>query len=220
MPDARDPDDLDTASPLLPGLVDDASTLGSELLEPAESQAARFSGKIVEKNRERVDGILGARAMGFPLRQICAAFHASPHTVAEIERRHAVKLATLKDRLARKFGVFVELGIDRAIREVDRMDRDRLMVSLGIAADKMQVLTGEPSAIVATPDQARRFSIESLRERLGRTVIDVTPAGTGSGGAEGGQTRAHETGAAGGSVARLDSPSSAARSDTASDSQS
>lgn len=210
-----------TAAPLLPGLENDSSCDGSELLEPVESQAARFSGKIVEKNRERVDGILGARAMGYPLRQICAAFHCSPHTVAEIERRHAVKLASLKDRLARKFGVFVELGLDRAIREVDRMDRDKLMVSLGIAADKMQVLTGEPSAIVATPEQARRFSIESLRERLGRgPVIDVTPAGTGSGAAESAQTRAREAGAAGGPQARLDAPSNGASSDTASDNQS
>lgn len=218
MSDARPPADLDTASPLLPGLVDDSSTLGSELLEPAESQASRYSGKIVDKNRERVDGILGARAMGFPLRQICAAFHVSPHTVAEIERRHAVKLATLKDRLARKFGVFVELGLDRAIREVDRMDRDKLMVSLGIAADKMQVLTGEPSAIISTPDQARRFSIDTLRERLGRgPVIDVTPAETGLGGAEKDAKRARE---AGGSAARLDAPSKPTPSDTASDNQS
>lgn len=220
MTDARYPADLDTAAPLLPGLVDDSSTLGSELLEPIEAQAARFSGKIVDKNRERVDGILGARAMGFPLRQICAAFHVSPHTVAEIERRHSVKLATLKDRLARKFGVFVELGLDRAIRQVDSMDIDKLMVSLGIAADKMQVLTGEPSAIIGTPEQARRYSIDHLRERLGRPVIDVTPSATGSEAAEEDQTRARDAAPAGSAVARLDASSKPAASDSSSDNKS
>jgi hypothetical protein len=127
-----------------------------------------------------VNAILGARAMGFPIRQICAAYSVSAHTIAEIERRHAVKLATLKDRLARKFGVFIELGIDRAIAEVDRMDRDKLMISLGIAADKLQVLTGEASVIVGTPTaEGSRFSVDGLRARLqARPLIDVTPTGS------------------------------------------
>ncbi|MDR2675826.1 MAG: hypothetical protein LBC18_13430 [Opitutaceae bacterium] len=141
------------------------------MLESDEVQRARYSGKIVEKNRERVDAILAARAMGFPLRQICAGYHVSPHTVAELERRHAVKLATLKDRLARKFGAFVEPGIDRAINEVGIMDIDKLMVSLGIAADKLQILTGEPSIIVGNGEARKEFSIESLRERLARRPV-------------------------------------------------
>ncbi len=165
--------------PLLPG-IEDASSLGSELLESEESQRARYSGKIVEKNVERVQAILAARAMGFPIRQICAGYGVGAHTIAEIERRHSVKLATLKDRLARKFGVFVELGIDRAITEVGRMDIDKLMVSLGIAADKLQVLTGEASIIFGTTStEGGRYSLDGLRARLqSRPLIDVTPTGS------------------------------------------
>lgn len=186
--------------PLLPG-IDDQSALGSELLEAEESQRARYSGKIVEKNVERVRGILSARAMGFPIRQVCEGFGVSAHTVAEIERRHAVKLATLKDRLARKFGVFVELGIDRAITEVGRMDIDKLMVSLGIAADKLQVLTGEASVIVGTQAlEGSRFSVDGLKARLqSRPIIDVTA--TGSEQQEPAQTRA--SGPAGAPISAL-----------------
>jgi hypothetical protein len=181
--------------PLLPSLEDD-STLGAELLEEHGEQVARYSGKIVERNGARVQGILAARAAGYPIRQICAAYQVSSHTIAEIERRHSAKLATLKERLARKFGVFTELGIDRAITEIGRMDIDKLMVSLGIATDKMQVLSGEASIIVgSTVPESGRFTLDRLRERL-RPVIDVTPP-TGLGGGEKGETRAGSDLAAG-----------------------
>ncbi len=170
--------ELFPGQPLLPGIMD-KSALGSELLENEDYQRANYSGKIVEKNQERVQGILSARAFGFPIRQICEAFSVSAHTIAEVERRHSVKLATLKDRLARKFGVFIELGIDRAISEVDNMDRDKLLVSLGIASDKLQVLTGEATVIIGSADGAKKFSIDNLRARLGgRGIIDVTPTGS------------------------------------------
>jgi transcriptional regulator with XRE-family HTH domain len=155
-----------TQTPLLPGM-DDAQFLGAELLESPLSQESRYTGKIIEKNRERVQQIISARAMGFTVRQICQAFNVSPHTLAELERRHGEKLATLKDRLARKFGVFVELGIDRAISEVGRMDVDRLLISLGIATEKVQLLSGEPTVIVGS-EGPKVHTVEALRERLAR----------------------------------------------------
>ena len=168
----------DDIAPLLPGIDDDAH-LGSALLESRESQQARYSGKIVDRNQARVNAILAARAMGFSVRQVCKAYQIGAASLAELERRHGSKLSTLKDRLARKFGVFVELGIDRAINEVRKMDIDKLLVSLGIATDKLQVLSGEPSVIVGT-DGPRRFTIDELNQRLGRRdIIDVTPESTG-----------------------------------------
>ena len=174
----------------LPGFIENESNYGAELLETEDSQRARYSGKIVDKNMERVHSILAARAMGFPVRVICEGFAVSTHTLAELEFRHKSKLATLKDRLARKVGVFVELGMDRLLdpKEIKRMDIDKLMISVGIAIDKLQVLTGEPSVIVGTSD-APRYTIEALRERLARREpINVTATGLGDGEKE--QTRA------------------------------
>jgi hypothetical protein len=185
------PDDEFFSNPLLPGLSDDIN-LGSELLQ-SEDPARNYTGKIVEKNAERVQAILAARAMGFPLRIVCEGFHVSPHTVAELERRHATKLATLKDRIVRKAGAFVELGLDRLLdpKEIKRMDIDKLMVSVGIAIDKMQVLSGEPSVIVGTADVPTKFTIDGMRERLARREpINVTPTGSGDGEIE--ATRARE----------------------------
>ena len=173
-PSAGDPpDDEFFSNPLLPGINDDIN-LGSELLRE-EDPAAGFTGKIVEKNQERVQAILAARAMGYPLRVICAGFHVSPHTVAELERRHATKLATLKERIVRKAGAFVELGLDRLLdpAEIRRMDIDKLMVSVGIAIDKMQVLSGEPSIIVGR-EAPKEFTLDYLKQRLARREVNVT----------------------------------------------
>jgi hypothetical protein len=172
------PDDFFSQSSL-PGILD-VQNLGSELLESESLQKTKYSGKIVEKNKERVEAILAARAMGFPLRSICNGFSVSAHTISELELRHRSKLATLKERLARKFGAFVELGIDRAIEEVDQMDIDKLLVNLGIATDKLQVLSGEPSMIIGnTSDGPRQFTVEWMKERLSRREINVTATGLG-----------------------------------------
>jgi hypothetical protein len=195
------------SQPMFPEIEE---ALGSELLDTGGDHTPRHTAKIVEKNHARVQSILAARSMGLGMRQVCKLYEVSPHTVAALEQKHRAKLATMKEIMARKFAAFAELGIDRAINEVDKMDIDKLMVSLGIAVDKMQVLTGEASVIVGTPDTGKRFSIESLNERLGRTEINVT----GSVVAESSPTREAPV------PAPLPSPSSgssSAGSDTASD---
>ena len=165
----------DSDLPLLPGLE-----VGAELLDPEDVQRSKHSGKIVEANQARVQAILTARAIGASVRQVCAAYQCGAHTLAEIERRHVAKLATLKDRIARRLGVFVELGLDRMLTGVDSMDLDKLPVAVAIAIDKMQVLTGEPSVIVGNNDGPRRFSVQALHDRLD-DAIDVTPTATGLG---------------------------------------
>lgn len=161
--------------PLLPGIDDDAQ-LGAELLLSREDQRARFSGKIVDKNQERIDGILNLLAAGASVRLVCRAFHVSPHTLATLRERHGVKLATIKQGLARKAAMFVELGLDRLLSEVDRMDIDKLAVNTKFVLDAMQLLSGEATVIVGS-EGPRRFGVDVLREKLSaRPVIDVTPA--------------------------------------------
>jgi hypothetical protein len=172
----------DSNLPLLPGLE-----VGVELLESRRSFSGPSTrGKIVEANQARVQAILTARAIGASVRQVCAAYQCGAHTLAEIERRHGSKLATLKDRIARRLGVFVELGLDRMLTGVDSMDLDKLPVAVAIAIDKLQILTGEPSVIVGNNDGPRRFSVQALHDRLD-DAIDVTPTATGLDGQTGGQ---------------------------------
>jgi hypothetical protein len=196
MPPCPTPTDSDldeSVAPLLPGLDIEA---GAELLQDPTGHP-EHTGKIVERNQARVQGILAARAMGLSIRQVCAAYQVGTHTLAEIERRHGAKLATLKDRVARRLGAFVELGLDRMLSSVGSMDPDKLPLAVAIAIDKMQVLTGEPSVIIGDAGP-RRFSVESLQDRLAG-AIDVTPVdNTGSAGGDDSQK-----GVAGGAPGRI-----------------
>lgn len=156
------------------------SALGAELLEPVEQQMARYSGKIVDQNAERVAGIVAARSIGLPLRLVCKSFRCSVHTILEIEVRHRVKLAALKERSARQFGAFVELGLARLLTEAHTMDIDRLPLAVAIAADKMQLLSGEATSIVGLADP-QRHTVESLRARLRAESIEVSVEPVGAG---------------------------------------
>jgi hypothetical protein len=166
--------------PLLPGIDDDAQ-LGAELLLSKEDQRARFSGKIVDKNQERVDGILNLLAAGAAVRLVCRAFHVSPHTLATLRERHGVKLATIKQGIARKSAMFVELGVDRLLSEVDRMDVDKLAFNVKVILDSMQLMSGEATVIVGS-DGPRRFDVASLQAKLAaKPVINVTPMSSDAG---------------------------------------
>jgi hypothetical protein len=175
-PALHDPELDESVAPLLPGMAIEA---GAELLQDPAGHP-EHTGKIVERNQARIQAILAARAMGLSIRQVCAAYQVGTHTLAEIERRHGAKLATLKDRVARRLGAFVELGLDRMLDSVGSMDPDKLPLAVAIAIDKMQVLTGEPSVIIGDAGP-RQFSVDSLRDRLAG-AIDVTPTGLQAGG--------------------------------------
>lgn len=168
---------------LLPGMEDDVeANAGCELLLSPDELRSHYSGKIVDKCEARVQGILAARALGVPLRRIMRAFRVGASTVYQLEQRHGRKLETIKRQLVGKFGAFIELGMDRAINELDRMDIDKLMIQLGIASEKFLLMQGDATVITGSTDAPRKYSLESLHERLSmRAMINVTPTGLGGG---------------------------------------
>lgn len=169
--------------PLLPLSEEDADEM---LLLSPDKLRDRYPLSRIERNEERLAGIVQLLAAGAPVRLICRSYHVSPHTLSSIREKQGGRIATVKQSLARRMAMFAELGIDRLLEEVDRMDRDKLAVAVGIIVDKLQVLTGEASVIVGAPaDQGPRYKVDDLRARLERKV----GPGTGSGSGEDAQTR-------------------------------
>jgi hypothetical protein len=159
---------------------------GAELLTIDERSASgRYTGELIEKDRAKVDAILQLLAVGVGIRRIAESQHVSTRTVALLRDRYASKIATHKKGLARRFGLFAELGIDRAIEEVDQMDRDKLMISVGIAVEKMQLLDGEATAIIGSTSSAP--SHEDLRKQFDAILVEAQEMGCSEEGPE--QTR-------------------------------
>lgn len=178
---------------------------GAELLEAANVQREKYPLTTVEKNQERLQSILAMVAADAPARYICRTHRLGWYTLQRIREQHGVKITALKQSIARRMATFVQLGIEQLLDDVAKgnIEPDRLGVIVGIITDKMQVLTGEPSVIHGAAADAKQFSVETLRERLGRRVIDVTATGSEAGGNR--QTR--EAGAAAPASAGLLEPS-------------
>lgn len=191
------PDDLTLPGqtlPLLPLSEEDADEM---LLTAPEKLKGKYTLERVQRNEERLAAIIQLLAAGAPVRMICRTFHCSPHTLAEIRAQQGQRIATVKQGIARKLSTFVELAAERLVDEYESIDLDKLAIALGIAADKLQVLTGEASVIVGSPaDQGPRYKIDDLRARLERKV----GPGTGSEQGEDSQTGAS---AAGGSASTI-----------------
>lgn len=192
---------------------------GAELLTIDERAASgRYTGELIEKDRAKIDAILQLLAVGVGIRRIAASQHVSTRTVSLLRDRYSEKIATHKKGLARRFGLFAELGIDRAIEEVDEMDRDKLMISVGIATEKMQLLDGEATAIIGSTANAP--SHEELRKQFDAILVEAQEMGCEAEGEE--QTReALEVDPvdldAGLKVGRIDNESTAANAQSVAD---
>lgn len=165
---------------------------GGELLESKEVRLAKYPLTTIERDQERLQSILAMIAADAPGRYICRSHRVGWYTLQRIREEHGVKITTLKQSIARRMALFVQLGIEQLLDDLaaGNIEPDKLGILVGIITDKMQVLTGEPTVIHGNSEGSKQFSVETFRERLARKqVIDVTPAATGPAGGNPLQTR-------------------------------
>lgn len=165
----------------------DASQLpvGHELLSIDEdARRGRFSGAIIERNREKVRSICAALAEGIGILRVARAFGVSPHTVTGIRERNPHLIAIEKKQLSRTYAAILMVGSERyleAIHAGSINPRD-LPIGLGIVSDKKALLDGDATSRVETVQMARP-SVESITawveaERLKRAKrVESTPEG-------------------------------------------
>lgn len=141
---------------------------GAELLLSAGDRGDKYPLTTLEKDQERLQAILHLVAADAPVRFICRSYRVGWHTLESIRAKHGVKIATVKKVIAQRMATFVQLGIETLLDDLaaGRLDTDKLGVTLGIVADKMQILTGEATSIVQHQDGAPRITAETLREKL------------------------------------------------------
>lgn len=137
--------------------------LGAELLTVEEdARKGKYSGAIIEKNREKVKAICGALAEGHGIIRVAKAFGVSTHTVIGIRERHPDLLAIEEKQLTRKYGTILALSAERYLEALvsGSIPAAQLPVGMGIVFDKKALLDGKPTAIVR--HQAKEISIEDL----------------------------------------------------------
>lgn len=160
---------------------------GGEILLPEEKQRELYPLTTVEKNQARLAQAIFLLGHNAPRSFICKALGIGWHTLSRVAEKHGDKIADVKKRSAAKLAMFVELGVEQMLEDLQagRLDPDKLPVSVAIAADKLQVLTGEASVIVgqAGNGSGSKLTADTLRERLNKAKVvdaEVTDVPTGS----------------------------------------
>lgn len=145
---------------------------GAELLTVEEdAKVGRYSGAIVDRNRERLEAICNALAQGIGIKRVAQAFGASIHTVMAIRERHPDLIATEKKALSGQIGRILKLSADRyeeALVE-GAIAPGQIPVGFGIFADKKSLLDGDPTAIVEQRSSGPRTEdVRAYLERMTR----------------------------------------------------
>lgn len=156
---------------------------GGELLMSEDQQRDLYPLTTVERNRERLHTIIFLLGRNAPKQFICESQKIGWHTLQSIAQKHGEKIADIKKRTAAKAALFVELGIDQLLEDLQagRFAPDKLAFAWSLVVDKMQLLTGDATSIVGTTDSGPRLTADTLRERLANMKrADVIELPTGS----------------------------------------
>lgn len=134
-----------------------------------EIAGGTYSGKIVERDRDRVEAVINAFVAGIGKRRIAQALGMSVHTVRGIVQRAdaAGKIAPYKQRMSSRFAQAIELGIEQYIEALEegKIQAAQIPVGVGILSDKKALLDGEATARV---ERSEGPSVEDVIERMRR----------------------------------------------------
>ena len=140
------------------------------ILAQAHRRAGNFDLSRLKHTEERIKEMLQARAEGLGVRACARIYKMSEHTVLAIEEKYSSDVATLKKDLARDCRTAGRMAVSRMIAEMADMPKTSLPIIAGVMIDKMQVLEGEPSAIIGN-----HVGIAQEREDL-NSMIAALPA--------------------------------------------
>jgi len=92
--------------------------------------------------------------------------------VASVDRREAQSVTTQKTKLIGTLGRVARMTAERLEEEIPKMNHQQLAISMGIATDKLQTLTGDPIRIehIVSPQGNIFDRMKSLHADLMKVV--------------------------------------------------
>lgn len=140
---------------------------GAELLLADDKQRELYPLTTVERNQSRLQSIIFLLGAGVPKQFICDAHQVGWYTLQRIAEKHGEKITDIKRRTASKGVMFVELGVDQLIEDVQskKLRGEKLAFTLKQVFDMVQLMSGDPTSIVASPG-APRLTADTLKARL------------------------------------------------------
>lgn len=161
--------------------------VGRELVTVEDDAATgKFSGLVIEKNRERVKQICRALAERIGVHRIAKAYGVSVHTVLGIRDRNPELIATEKKDVSLQLGRISRLMADNIEQRLEEGTWKPGSVDLAIMLDKKAMVDGDPGLVIEHRHTVQGGSVAEFEAKLAEmkritrapeniVEIDLTP---------------------------------------------
>jgi hypothetical protein len=129
----------------------------AEVLDALASAEARgeFTGERLFSQRPDIyRAVVELLGQGVGVRQIARTLRVSHNTIAAVRHREGATVDTLKEQTIQTLARFVGAASERLLEEVQTIKLESLPVALGIAAEKLLLLSGQATQRIAHVDEA------------------------------------------------------------------
>jgi hypothetical protein len=167
-----------------------------EVLDALASAEARgeFTGERLFSQRPDIyRAVVELLGQGVGVRQIARTLRVSHNTIAAVRHREGQTVDTLKEQTIATLARFVGAASERLLEEVQTIKLESLPVALGIAAEKLLLLSGQATQRIAHVDEAPQvpaFAAWLSEKRADAVEIESETVSMGFSGRERGQRAA------------------------------
>jgi hypothetical protein len=125
-----------------------------ESLEAVESRGEFTGERLASQDPDRYRACVELLGRLAPVSMIAKVLRISPNTVRGVRAREGESIDDLKKRTVAHLTKFVGIAAERFAEEADSIDIDKLAVPMGIATEKLLLLTGQATSRVEHTDRA------------------------------------------------------------------
>ena len=125
-----------------------------EALTSAEARGEYTGERLFSQRPDIYRATVELLGQGVGVRQIARTLRVSHNTIAAVRRREGDTVDTLKEQTVQALARFVGAASERLLEEVHAIKLEALPVALGIATEKLLLLTGQATQRVAHVDEA------------------------------------------------------------------
>ena len=125
-----------------------------ESLTSAEARGEYTGERLFSQRPDIYRATVELLGQGVGVRQIARTLRVSHNTIAAVRHREGATVDTLKEQTVQALARFVGAASERLLEEVHNIKLEALPVALGIATEKLLLLTGQATQRVAHVDEA------------------------------------------------------------------
>lgn len=145
--------------------------------ESKKRRVRNYTGtRLFKEEPQRYRLIVGMLAEGVSVRSIMRACKCDARTIRSIERRETETVSQHKTKLIGTLSRVARMTAERMEEEIPKMNHQQLVVACGVATDKLQSLSGDPTYRIEHTIAAPKENLFNRMERLKESIEKIVQA--------------------------------------------